>query len=368
MEPKTSPVYLQIEKELITYFKKNNFSNGDKLPTEHQLMGLFSVSRTTIRKALQVLKNKGLIDRSQGSGTFYTGRQNTPVSFKETKILGLINYLFMDYIYTEISRGIEEEIQDSAYSLIISNSYINDEKQYNAIEQLINKGIDGLILEPAQNLQIQNHHPILSLLEKTNIPVVTIHWGINYKSVSTVTLDDVFAGELAAQYLLEKGHTKIGYIYKKDIQPGFDRCRGFCKKLKEEGYPLEDKYCYSYISTDLAENKMPGYMLTKKMFLENNVPPTAVFYFNDNLAIQGYKALAELDLKIPKDVSILGFDDHSNAAVVTPPLTTFSHPKYNLGRWAAKILMDEIENNFKTRPMKLTFKPKLIERGSVTSV
>jgi GntR family transcriptional regulator of arabinose operon len=271
----------------------------------------------------------------------------------------------MDYIYTEILRGIEEEIQKSGYSLIISNSHLNDEKQYRAIEQLINQGIDGLILEPAQNLRIQNDHPVLSLLKNSDIPVVTIHWGINHKSVSTVTLDDFYAGKLAAQYLLDMGHTRIGIIYKGDSQPGTDRCSGFRKKLEEDGHPLEDRYCYSYTSPDETENNIQGYLLTRKMIMENKLPPTAVFYFNDNLAIQGYKALTELGLKIPEDISVLGFDNHSNAAIISPPLTTFSHPKYSLGRWAAKILIDEIENNPRVRPIKLIFKPELIERGSV---
>jgi GntR family transcriptional regulator, arabinose operon transcriptional repressor len=363
MKPKNSPTYIQIEKKLISYFEKNSFSNGDKLPTEHNLMELFNVSRTTIRKALQVLKNKGLIDRSQGSGTFYTGKQ---INISEgTKTLGLINYSYMDYIYTEILRGIEDEIHKSGYSLIISNSHLDDEKQHKAIDQLISRSIDGLILEPAHNLQIQEDHPALALLETAGIPVVTIHWGINHKSVSTVTLDDFLAGGQAAQYLLDKGHTKIGYIYKEDFQPGLDRYYGFRQKLEEQGCPLEDRYCLSYTSENEEENNLQGYILSKKIIQENRIPPTAVFYFNDNLAFQGYKAFTELGLRIPEDISVLGFDDHSNATIVSPPLSTFSHPKYNMGSWAAKILIDEIENNTQAKPMKLIFKPKLIERSSV---
>lgn len=366
MIPKIYPVYLQVAEQLITYLRYNNFSIGDKLPTGLELMKLFSVSCTTVRKALDVLKGKGLISRSSGSGTFYTGGQDQQNNVAGTKTLGLVNYFFMDYIYTEILRGIEDEAKKSGYSLVISNNSRDDNGQNKAIKQLIEQGITGLILEPNYNLQKNDNHPILELLESSGVPVVTTHQDINHKSVSTVTVDDVYAGELAAGYLLDKGHTKVGYIYKHDNRPVFDRYTGFCRKLEMSGFPLEDKYCYPFNNEDKVKSGLQGYSLTKRMIEENNVPPTAIFYFNDNLAIQGYKALAELGLRVPEDISILGFDDHSNSSIVSPPLTTFSHPKYDLGKWAARIIIDKIEKQ--TEPMKLVFEPSLIERGSVASI
>lgn len=368
MKPKSSPTYLQIEAQLISYFRENDFAYGDKLPTEHQLMELYSVSRTTIRKTLDILKNKKLIDKSQGSGTYYTGKKDSNALIANPKTLGLVNYYFMDYIYTEILRGIEDEAQESGYSLVITNSYRKDEKQYEAIKHLIDQGVAGLILEPTQSLQIQNDHPILKLLDSTEIPIVTTHWGISSKSVSTVTLDDIYAGRMAAQYLLGMGHRKIGYIYKQDIQPGFDRHKGFSEELALAGFPLQENYCYPFTGYDEAENGLQGYILTKKMIEDNDDPPSAIFYFNDNLAIQGYKALAEINKQVPEEMSVLGFDDHNIASIVSPPLTTFAHPKYDLGRWVAKILIDEIENNRDRLPMKLIFEPKLIRRGSVADI
>lgn len=368
MKPKSSPAYLQIEEQMIAYFRRNNFSYGDKLPTEHQLMEKYDVSRTTIRKTLEVLKNKGLIDKSQGSGTFYTGRPNPVVGEQKGKTLGLVNYFFMDYIYTEILRGIEEEASLAGYSVIIANSYRSDEKQCENIENLLKQHVDGLILEPTHSLQINHEHPIHKVLEKSGVPVVTTHWGISSKSLSTVTLDDIYGGRLAARYLLKKGHRKIGYIYKEDIQAGDDRYKGLKAELEEAGFPLQEKYRYSYDDLDEEENGLQGYILTKKLMEENDDPPTAIFYFNDNIAIQGYRALSDMNINVPEEVSILGFDDHSHASIVSPPMTTFSHPKYDLGRWVAKILIDEIENESRALPMKLVFEPKIIERASVADI
>ena len=209
MKPKSSPTYIQIEEQLITYFRQNHFTYGDKLPTEHQLMDRFSVSRTTIRKALEILKNKNLIDKNRGSGTFYTGRQKFSKNVNSTKTLGLVNYFFMDYIYTEILRGIEDEVQNTGYSLAISNSNKNEEKQYDAIKRLIDQGVDGLILEPARSLQIGKDHPILSLLESTNIPVL-LYKGILRRTLLFVVFLDflpLVCGQLQELAFLFLGQT-----------------------------------------------------------------------------------------------------------------------------------------------------------------
>ncbi|MBN1646824.1 MAG: GntR family transcriptional regulator [Spirochaetales bacterium] len=368
MRPKSSPKYLQVSDQLVSYFRENNFMPGDKLPTEHKLIEVFSVSRTTIRNALRILENNGLISRNQGSGTFFAGSRNKPANVHSTKTLGLVNFFFIDYIYTEILKGIEEEANRSGYSLVICTSDRNDAKQYDAIRGLINQGIDGLILEPSYTIQNRKDHPIISLLETAGIPVVTTHRSIMNNSFSSVVLDDIYAGEMAAHYLLGKGHKRIGFVHKRDVQPYYDRYLGFSQVLNKAGYPLQDKYCYPYEKIDTIDNRLHGYAMTKRMIEENDPAPTAVFYFNDQLAIQGYKAIAECGLHIPEDISVLGFDDFNYSAIVTPPLTTFSHPKYDLGKWVARILIDEIEHSREVMPKRMVFEPKIIERGSVAAI
>ncbi len=368
MKPMTSPTYMQIEELLIAKFRDEQYENGDKLPTEHSLMETFNVSRTTIRKALQILEAKGLVTRTQGSGTFYNGRAAEKNLQPQTKKIGLLNYYFMDYIYTEILRGIEDELASKGYSLIIASSNGSEERQYDSLKRLVEQGIDGLIIEPKRNLYEGEDIPILNLIKDIPFPVVSTHWGIEAKNISTVTIDDIYAGRSAAKYLLSCGHTKIGIIYKHDIQSANDRLEGFRAELQEAGFPLQEKYCCSFTGIEEAKDLRQGYIQTLKMLENCDDPPTAIFYFNDNFAIQGYKALAELDISVPEDISILGFDNHSNCSIVSPALTTFEHPKYDLGRWAAVLLIEEIERGSTALPMKLIFEPRLVERGSVRTL
>jgi GntR family transcriptional regulator of arabinose operon len=351
---------------MLSYFGREQMTQGDKIPTEHQLMDMFGVSRTTIRKTLDILEARGLVSRTRGSGTYYTGKALYEPPSTGRKTLGLVNYFFMDYIYTEIIRGIEDEAARAGYSLVIANSHRDDEKQLESIKQLIDQGVDGLIIEPKRNLQLDDKDPIAEqIIKSAPIPIVTTHWGIKAKSLSTVTLDDVYAGRLAGEYLISMGHRDIAYVYKEDIQSGYDRLVGFRMALEQAGLALPAHRLFPFNDVDEAKNIMQGYLRTLDLLKDGGQRPSAIFYFNDNLAVQGYRAIAELGLRIPEDISVLGFDDHSTASIVTPALTTFEHPKYDLGRWVAKILIDEIEYKATALPMKLLFEPKLIERGSV---
>lgn len=370
MKPKSGPAYLQIEQQLLSWLARNQYGRGDRIPTEHELMKMFSVSRTTIRKTLEILEARGLISRSRGSGTYYTGKSLLESPGKgRGKLLGLVNYFSMDYIYTEIIRGIEDEAGREGYSLIIANSNKNDDRQMDSIRRLMEQGVEGLIIEPKRSLQIEDEKAIAhSILENISIPIVTTHWGIAEKSVSTVTLDDVHAGRRAGRYLLENGHRDIAYIYKEDIQSGLDRLEGFRSALEAGGIALGEDRLFAYNEEDELHDALQGYIQTRKIFSAEGKHPTALFYFNDNLAVQGYRALAELGLRVPEDVSVLGFDDHNSASIVSPPLTTFEHPKYDLGRWGAKILIDEIRKEGSALPVKLLFEPRLIVRGSVRQI
>ena len=194
----------------------------------------------------------------------------------------MVNYFFIDYIYTEILKGIEEETEKSGYLLVISNSYGSYEKQYEAIVNLLDQNIDGLVIEPSYYLQTQKDHKILDLLNSLNIPIITTHREIKHGSFSSVILDDVYAGESAARYLLQKGHTRIGYILKREVQPYLDRFIGFSKVMAEAGYPLQERYCVSIEEKDRNTSSLPGYEMTKKILEENDEKPTAIFYFNDH--------------------------------------------------------------------------------------
>jgi GntR family transcriptional regulator of arabinose operon len=331
--------------------------NGRQLPTEFELMDELDVSRNTIRKAILELENEGIVNRKHGSGTFFTALKEEKSS--SGGLIGLGNFYFMDYIYPEIIRGIEDTLYKSGYSLVLANCNQDYSRELASIQRLVDQGIKGLILEPSRNFLLDKEHPMMRLLGSLKIPVVATHWGGANTDFSTVTINDKQAGYQAVKYLLDKGHARIGMIYKNDVQAACFRYDGYCRAMKEAGLEVLPELIVSYDDQDEARDKNQGYICTEELFYKSGKNVTALFYFNDNIALQGYEALKELNLNIPDDISVMGFDNFHHTHLVNPPLTTFEHPKYNLGKWAAKILIDEIEQGERMMPMELIFEPVL---------
>jgi len=368
------PRYEEIFIHLTQYFKDNKYLFNQQIPTEHSLMDMFNVSRTTIRRALQLLEDNQIISRTQGCGSFYIADANLEkaqiipsITAKVQKgFIGLVNYFSLDYIYTEIVRGIEDVLSENGYSLVLGNSNQDESKQIEVVKRMVNQGVKGLILEPSRNLLIDENNLISSILDESGLPVVTTHWAIKDKNVSTVTIDDEYAGYIAGQYLLKKGHRKIATVYKIDVQAGHDRFIGLKRIMTEKGLSIPNHWIKIFTEEDEQQNQNQGYSLTKDLLLkEEGDRPTAIFFMNDRLAVGGYKAIREMGLKIPDDISVIGFDNHESASVVHPGLTTFSHPKYRLGKWAARTVIDMVESESSILPMKIVFEPKMVERGSV---
>lgn len=356
--------YLHIRDLLVDRFKKEGFASGTKLPTEQELTVELGVSRSTVRQALDLLETDGIIARKHGSGTFFVGHAE-PERSGQTGLIGLINFFFMDYIYPEIIRAIEETISAEGYSLALANCNLDTRREIESVERLIDQGAKGLILEPSRNSQIDDAHPMQRLISGLQIPIVTTHWGISNRRVSTVTVDDVRAGYEATRHLIEAGHRDIAIIFKREVQAGEDRYSGYLRALEEAGIAPRAELSVSFNNEEEAQDYRQGFLLTAHL-LHQTPRPTAIFYFNDHIAMQGYQAIQDQGLSIPEDVSVIGFDNYAPTALLHPPLTTFEHPKYELGRWAAKLLLDEIDRPGGHRlPMKLVFEPALVERSSV---
>lgn len=361
--------YERVVIEMKHFFSDREFTQNQQIPTEFELMKIYQVSRTTIRRALYALEEMNIIRRTQGSGTFYCGHEKESRNTRTSKgLIGLVNYYYLDYIYGEIIRGIEDTLSESGYTLILANSNESETKQRNIIKRMIEQGIKGLILEPSRNLLIDKNHKIAELLQHSGIAVVNTHWGIKNCGASTVTLDDFHAGYQAAQYLMSKGHRLMGIIYKSDVQAGFERYRGFSKAIEDHGLVMDEKNVKCFTQKEEMLNNRPGYYLTAEILGASRGIPTALFYMNDRLALDGYVAIKEAGFSIPQDISVLGFDDYETASLVQPGLTTYIHPKYRLGKWAARVLVDILETQPPRIPLSLTFEAVLKERDSVRNL
>jgi GntR family transcriptional regulator, arabinose operon transcriptional repressor len=364
MEP-TKKKYIQAKEALIQLFSDNDYQNGQKIPTENEIMETTGFSRNTIRQAVTELETSGIVRKEQGRGTFFISGEHQI----KTNRIGVINFFLNRSIYPNMVHGIEEVAWQEGFSLVQTNTGIGGEREIEAIKRIVSQGVDGIIYEPPHDLdtkRIEQGKKVLKHLSELNIPVVTTHFSLPALECSSLIIDDEMIGYNAVHYLYNKGHRKIGIFYIGDVRSGLARTRGFERAMKELNLPIKSDW---KVATESGEYDIPSQERNPNICqtLLSNDRPSAVFCFNDELAIILYDGARRNGLEVGKDISVLGVDNGSTASILHPGLTTFDHPKEHLGRWAARSLIQRIKNPGEPY-FEMRFKPKLIERDSVSDL
>jgi GntR family transcriptional regulator of arabinose operon len=357
----SAPKYLQL-KNILRDSLSRHYQAGQKIPTEVELVHQFQVSRNTVRQAVDELVAEGILSKEQGRGTFFLGI--TPVKQRHDALIGVITPI-SSYIYPQVIQGILDVTHEEHYSIVLESSNVNPEKEVACLEQLLKKNIDGLIFEPFGGFKHIQESKSLRLLEEVTIPVVLMGWALDELNLSYVSLDDVEAGFRATSYLIKAGHTRIACIYPDDHIPGLQRYQGYRKALETFGIEHDHRLDRSVSIFKRTHTEHVISTLTKELLELGDDRPSALFFFNDKWALRGYVAIREAGLKIPDDISVMGFDNFEFAALAEVPLTTVVHPQEQIGKWAAEILFDEIKHKGQRIPRQMIIKPTIAIRNSV---
>jgi GntR family transcriptional regulator of arabinose operon len=359
------PKYLQLKEILYQYFKNEHYAADQKIPSENELTQKFNVSRSTVRQALAELVNEGCIYKKPGSGSFFSGQLSKEEEVQQSHLIGVITAL-PSYIYPQIIQGINEVAYERTYNIVLGSSEANWEKELTCLDQLLERGIDGLIIEPSDKTHHLQNSGFFERLAAYSIPTVLLNWVLDVPNVSYVSLDDVEGGFRATSYLIEAGHRRIAYLYPENV-PGTQRYQGYRKALKAYDIPPDSRL---EKPTSVSNWNETGYIrkLMKELIDLGDDSPTAVFCFNDHAALRTFATIREAGLKIPDDISLMGFDDYEMAALAEVPLTTVRHPKSRLGKWAAEVLFDQIALNNPDTTMHITMNPTIIVRNSVKTL
>jgi len=198
------------------------------------------------------------------------------------------------------------------------------------------------------------------LEEYRAIPMVVMDWGESRNDFTDSIIDNAFdGGYLAGRYLIERGHRDIGAIPGQlNRNTGGGRFNGFVKALTEANIPVRDEWV---VQGDFEPES--GYQAMRQILSQKN-RPTAVFCGGDVMAMGAICAADEMGLRVPQDISVIGYDNVRNARYYSPPLTTIHQPKERLGEMAFTMLLDRIINK-REEQQTIEVKPKLVERRSV---
>jgi len=282
-------------------------------------------------------------------------RNATAVALR-TRKTGTIGVVIADNrnpFYAEVLNGMEEAAREKNYHIILANTQRDYKKEEEAINLLLAKRVDGLLITP-----VQDRDDDIKNLIKANIPFVVVGRDFENIEVDTIYNDEVKGGFLATEYLIKKGHKKIalidGFLYK---SPAKGRLEGYKRALNKYRIPLDE----SLISVGDI-NIEDGYERTKQM-LEKNLDFTAIFAYNDMMAFGSMQALKEKSLRIPEDIGLVGYDDIPFSSLISPSLTTIKLKKQELGIESVKLLLSRINGRHK-KIKKVVLDLELITRGT----
>lgn len=276
-----------------------------------------------------------------------------------SQYIGLVMLDVANPFFTEVARGVEDAANEAGYVVILCNSDDSVEKESHYLQVLEEQRARGVLITP-----VQNDASYLQRFRKRGIAVVLLDRPSKIKDLCSVAVDDVKGGELATSHLLDRGHERIGFVHGPlSIRQCADRRRGVMRAVRTAG--LDPDQVIVDITTS-AQNAREGEESVDKL-LHARIRPTAVFCANDLLALGVMRGLIKHGMSIPKDFALVGYDDVEFASVLSTPLTSIRQPKYELGRTAAEMLIDEAIHPTSHQHKHIVYQPELIVRESSRS-
>jgi LacI family transcriptional regulator len=273
---------------------------------------------------------------------------------RRTHTVGLLISDIANPFFIRAVRAVEDVAQENGYNVILCNTDENPAKETQYLRVLMEKRVDGIILATtAGSLQAVRD------VRWRRIPLVLFdreHPGI---AADLVKVDSVLGGRLATAHLVGLGHRRIGIIHGPLVRStGVERLQGYLGALEVARLrPVPELIREGNFKQD------SGYTLTKAL-LDVSPPPTALFCTNNLMTVGALQAIGERRVRIPSDLSLVGYDDMEWWTLTHPPLTTVGQPVYDLGREAMRLLLGQIGVSDRRRPQRVVLKPELLVRES----
>ena len=277
---------------------------------------------------------------------------------KDTKSIGLIIKEIDNPYFARLMRGVYDACARLGYSVLLGSSEHLPEKETEIIKTMVSKRVDGLIISPLQGDGFQ----VSSLAEllRDKYPLVILGT-VASEAINIVDIDNQKAAYDAVSFLIGKGHTKISHFAGPvNTGHGQRRLEGYKQALIDHNIRVDNS-----LIVPVEPYVLNGYEAGKEMFAGAAQPPSAVFCYNDLVAIGLMNALRELGVDVPESASVMGFDNIDIDEYLRIPLTTVQMPAYDIGQRAADLLIARIGDSSPSRGEHVILEHTIIERASV---
>jgi len=300
-----------------------------------------SASRSTIDKVKKAANDLGyrpnVLARAMVSG--------------KSKIIGVVVAYLENQFYPEALERLSNSLQEQGYHVLIFMAGKNMQSLDNVVEEILDYQVDGIVAA-----SVSMSSTLAERCKFAGVPMVLFNRSQDLPSMSAVTSDNIAGGHKVAEFLISGNHKKIGYISGwEGASTQRDREAGFISCLANSGFTLHNRQVGNFVMEEAKE-------ATRKMFSSD--PPDAVFVANDHMALAVMDTLRyEIGLKIPQDVSVIGYDDVPASAWPAYDLTTVRQPVNKMVQETVEILIEKI-NNTEIKPRRVKIDGPLIIRGS----
>ncbi|MBN7279047.1 substrate-binding domain-containing protein [Vibrio cholerae] len=277
------------------------------------------------------------------------------LKMNRTKTIGMLVTTSTNPFFGEVVKGVERSCYHQGYNLILCNTEGDNQRMKASINTLLQKRVDGLLLMcstlEGERLDVFDRYP--------DIPIVVMDWGPILFASDKIQDNSLQGGYMAAKHLIESGHKEIGCITGPLIRHQAQmRYEGYKRALAEAGIAINPDWI---VESDFECEG--GYQAFEKLYQRGKLP-SALFVSNDMMAMGVIQAANQRGLRVPDDLSLIGYDDVHIAKFMTPALTTIHQPKYRLGKAAVDTLLYRLENPDTTAQV-VQLEPTLVVRNSV---
>ena len=274
----------------------------------------------------------------------------------KSKNVGVVLPIINRNFFSNVIRGVEEELNPMGYNVIICQTHDDEKKEADVIQNLLNAQVDGIIMSIARHTKKTGH---FEQVLKKNVPLIFFDRKMDIKGASSVTLDDYRGAYEATQHLIDQGCAKIAHFtVDRSLEIYKNRFEGYKQALLDNDIGFNEKYLLG------LESKIEAGKEAAKKLMELADPPNALFSASDLAALGAIQYLKEIGLCIPEDFCVVGFSNEPFTQFMELPISSVDQSPMLMGRTAAKVFLEQIDSDTVKTKKRIVLAPSLKIRKS----
>ena len=332
---------------------------GVRLPTEMEIASSYGISRQTVRNALKVLEDEGVIEKRQGSGSYINPQKQSG----DMKQIAVVTTFIDDYIFPTILHDAQRIFAENGYSTLIYATENSVGREHEILTELLGKSISAVLIEGSRTALPTPNSALFSAFRKREIPLLFLH-GLypNLHDFPSVLDDNFSGGYQLTEYLIGKGHSRIAGVFKSDDMQGPLRYHGVVSAMTDAGIEINDS-CFCWYDSEDRKAIISGKGVERlERFISRRLENvSAVVCYNDEIAYTMVRLLLEIGIRIPEDIAVVSFDNSFYSQIGAVPITSLGHSVPKSGKAAAEMLVGMLNGK---NADSMLLKWELISRAS----